>query len=165
MNASTLTKPVLGYGVTPLAEIAAISGLDFIRGIVEGKIKAPPIAEGLKYEMFEATEGSCVFKCFPGIEHLNPLGTVHGGYIATVMDSALACAVQTLCPIGYASTSIDLKINFVRPLLADSGPLYARAKVVHPGRQIATAEGRLEDAEGKLYAHGSQACSVFKIPV
>jgi len=113
--------------------------------------------------MIEASEGECVFKCFPGIEHLNPLGTVHGGYIATVMDSALACAVQTLCPVGYASTSIDLKLNFVRPLLAGSGPLFARAKVVHPGRQIATAEGRLEDANGKLYAHGNQACSIFKI--
>ncbi len=152
-----------GVGVTNVEDIARISGLDYMRGIVAGQFPVPPIGRVLQFRMIEADEGTVTFTGVPSADYLNPIGSVHGGYAATLLDSALACAVQTLCPVGYASTSIDLKINFVRAIRPDTGRLFARAEVVHPGRQIATAEGRLVDENGKLFAHGSQACSVFKI--
>ncbi|MFD0915749.1 PaaI family thioesterase [Pseudahrensia aquimaris] len=154
-----------GFGTTDPAEIVQLNGLQYLQGIIDGNFPAPTIGRALQFRLLEVSEGVCVFTGVPSEDHLNPLGVVHGGYAATLLDSAMACAVQTLCPVGFASTSIDLKVNFVRPITPQTGRLFARAKVVHPGRQVATAEGRLEDENGKLFAHGSQACSVFKLSV
>ncbi|MEL7229113.1 MAG: PaaI family thioesterase [Pseudomonadota bacterium] len=154
-----------GFGHATMAEMAALSGLDYLQAIVDGKFPAPTIGRALQYRLYEVGEGYANFTGVPTEDYMNPIGTVHGGYAATLLDSALACAVQTLCPVGYASTSVELKLNFVRPILPTTGRVYAKGKVVHPGRQIATAEARLEDENGKLYAHGTQTCSVFKIPL
>ncbi|MEP1205868.1 MAG: PaaI family thioesterase [Rhizobiaceae bacterium] len=158
-------QPALaGFGVVDVAEVRKISGLEFLQGIRDCKFPAPTISRAMNMRLTEAEEGLVSFSATPGADYLNPLGVVHGGFMATMLDSALGCCVHTLCPAGFASTSIDLKVNFVRPVTPDTGRLIATAKVVHPGRQIATCEGRLVDEQGKLYAHGSQACSIFKLP-
>ena len=153
-----------GFGVVDINDIRSLSGLEYLRGIVDGKFPAPTIGKTLQFRLCEVSEGVAVFTGVPTGDYLNPMGTVHGGYAATLLDSALACCVQTLCPAGYASTSVELKVNFVRPITAGTGRLYCRGTVIHPGRQIATSEAKLTDEAGKLYAHGTQTCSVFKIP-
>lgn len=152
-----------GFGVADVKEIAELTGLEYMNGIAKGEFPAPTMTRALQFRLSEVGEGTVVFTGIPGEDHLNPMGIVHGGYAATLLDSAMACAVQTLCGAGFASTSIDLKVNFVRPITTKTGRLFARGTVVHPGRQIATAEGRLEDENGKLFAHGAQACSIFKL--
>lgn len=154
-----------GFGVISHEVIASMSGLEFLQGIIEGKFPAPLMAQALQFRLLEVGEGTCTFTGIAKGNYLNPMGTTHGGYSATLLDSALGCCVHTLCPVGYACTSIELKVNFVRPILPETGRLFARAHVVHSGRQIATSEGRLEDENGKLYSHGSQTCSIFKIKV
>jgi len=153
-----------GFGVASIEEIRAISGIEYLRGVMEGKFPAPTIGRTLQFRLCEVGEGLAVFTGIPTEDYMNPMGTVHGGYAATLLDSALACSVHSLCPVGYASTSVELKINFVRPITPQTGRVYCRGTVVHPGRQLATAEARLVDEVGKLYAHGTQTCSVFKLP-
>jgi len=111
---------------------------------------------GLRFS--EVDEGSGVFMMEP-VEYLHtPIGVVHGGAAATLLDSAMACAIQTLAPAGVGYTTLELKVNYVRPLLTTTGPVRAEGKVIHAGRRIATAEGRVTDASGKLYAHGTTTC-------
>ncbi len=167
---SDSNRPAFAQGpaeanIITMQQIAKLSGLDCMKAICAGQLPGPAIGRTLNFKMHEVEEGMVSFIGVPSEDHYNPMGTVHGGFIATLLDSALACAVQTLCPVGYASTSVDLKINFVRPVFAATGPLTARGQVVHPGRQLATSEARLTDAAGKLYAHGTQTCSIFKIPI
>ncbi len=151
-------------GIVNMNDIREVSGLEYLRGIAEGRFPVPAMGRTLKFHLSEVGEGLAVFTGIPDADCLNPMGTVHGGYAATLLDSALACAVQTLCPPGYASTSIELKVNFVRPIKVDTGRLICRGNVVHPGRQIATSEAKLTNEAGKLFAHGTQTCSVFRIP-
>ena len=159
-------RPVpAGFGKVSLPDIANLSGLEFLQGILDGKFPAPTMGRALQFRLLEVGEGLAVFTGVPTADSLNPMGTVHGGYAATLLDSALGCCVQTLCPAGYASTSVELKVNFVRPITPEVGRLICRGTVVHPGRQIATCEARLVGENGKLYAHGSQTCSIFKLPV
>lgn len=152
-----------GFGVASIEEIRAISGLEFLRGVMEGKFPAPTMCRALQFRFCEIEEGTAVVTGIPTQDYMNPIGTVHGGYAATLLDSALACSIHTLCPAGYASTSVELKVNFVRPITPQTGRVYCRGTVIHPGRQLATAEARLVDEAGKLYAHGTQTCSVFKL--
>lgn len=156
--------PLMGFGAVDVSEIRKFSGLDFLRGIRDGAFPAPTICRAMNMRILDVEHGMVSFSATPGDGYLNPLGVVHGGFMATMLDSALGCSAHTLCPAGFASTSIDLKVNFVRSVTPDTGRLIARAEVVHPGRQIATVEGKLVDENGKLYAHGSQACSIFKLP-
>ena len=152
-------------GLAPMEEIAGLTGLEFLQGIVDGKYAQPGMGKTLNFRMVEVSKGIAIFEGHPGKAHLNPMGTVHGGYVSTLLDSALGCAAQTLCDRGFASTSVDLKVNMVRPIFPDTGRLICRAEIVHPGRQLTTVEGRVTDENGKLYAHGSQTCFVFKLPV
>jgi uncharacterized protein (TIGR00369 family) len=108
-------------------------------------------------------EGRAVFQGEPRREHLNPLGSIHGGYTATLLDSCMACAVHSTLPAGTGYTTVEIKINYVRPLLEATGPVRAEGRIIQPGRRIATAEGRLVDAAGKLYAHGTTTCLVFPL--
>ena len=153
-----------GFGIANIEDIRSLSGLDYLQGIVDGKFPAPPIGRALQFRLCEVGEGLAVFTGVPSADYLNPMGTVHGGYAATLLDSALGCCVQTLCPAGFASTSVELKVNFVRPIRPETGRLFCRGTVLHPGRQLATCEAKLTDEAGKLFAHGTQTCSVFKIP-
>lgn len=152
-------------GVIETAVAAKLSGLELMMAISKGELPGPSIGAAMNFRMVKVENGSVTFAGTPHEGLMNPIGTVHGGWAATILDSALACAVHTLCPVGYASTSVDLKVNFVRPILPSVGRLFAHGEVIHPGRQIATSHATLKDENGKLYAHGVQACSIFKIPV
>ncbi len=137
------------------------SGLDFLSEMIGGRLPQPPIAQTLDFRLAEAAEGTAVFEIDCSEFHYNPLGAVHGGVIATLLDSAMSCAVQTLLSAGQGYTTVEIKVNFVRPVLQDSGKLRCVGSVVHGGRRIATAEGKLVDEEGKLYAHGTTTCFIF----
>jgi len=137
------------------------SGLDFFSEMIGGRLPQPPIARTLDFALTEATEGTAVFEIDCSEFHYNPLGSAHGGVIATLLDSAMSCAVHTLLPAGSGYTTVEMKVNFVRPILADTGPLRCIGTVVHGGRRIATAEGKLIDSQGKLYAHGTTTCFIF----
>ncbi|WP_420627715.1 PaaI family thioesterase [Candidatus Leptofilum sp.] len=139
------------------------TGLDFFNNMIQGQLPQPPIAKTLDFALTEADEGTAVFEIDCSEFHYNPLGTVHGGVIATLLDSAMSCAVHTLLPAGSGYTTVEMKVNFVRPILADTGPLRCIGTIVHGGRRIATAEGKLVDANGKLYAHGTTTCFIFSV--
>lgn len=145
-------------GVPALEQIRALSGLQFLRGIIDGSLPSVPISTTLDFHLIEADEGRAVFMGTPSRAHYNPLGTVHGGWHATLLDSAMACAVQTLLAPGQGYTTLEIKINCVRALTDATGPVRAEGKIISSGRRSATAQGRLVDAAGKLYWHGTTTC-------
>lgn len=149
------TKKARDVGVTPLNVSRELSGLDFLRKLISGELPRAPISATLNFNLAEAEKGLAVFTGTPSLDHYNPLGGVHGGYTATLLDSCMACAVQTTLGAGYAYTTLEIKINYVRAISDKTGLLRAEGKVINAGRQIATAEGSLVDANGKLYAHGT----------
>lgn len=140
---------------------ATLSGLEFLQQIVRGEIPDPPITHTLDFYLLEVEPGRAVFQGLPAFAHYNPIATVHGGWHGTLLDSAMACAVQTLCEAGRAYTTLEFKIHCVRALTDQTGPVRAEGKVVASGRRMATAEGRLVDADGKLYSHGTTTCMLF----
>ena len=139
----------------------AMSGIDFLRAIRDARLPPPPFAVLLGMRLVEVESGRAVFEVLPAEQHYNPIGVVHGGLAMTLLDSAMACSVQTQIPAGTGYTTLEVKINLVRAITASSGRLRAIGKVVHMGSRIGTAEGRLEDASGKLYAHGTTTCIVL----
>jgi len=152
-----------GPGVSSIDTLRAQSGLDLLRGIIEGRVPRPPIADTLNFYLIEVERGRAVFQGTPKAAYLNPIGTIHGGWTATLLDSCMACAVHTTVPAGQGYTTVEFKLNLVRPVLPDTGPLRAEGKLINGGRKIATSEGRLVDASGKLYAHGTETCLVFPL--
>jgi uncharacterized protein (TIGR00369 family) len=139
----------------------ALSGIEFLRAVARGEIPPPPIALLLGFTLDEVEEGRVVFTAEPGEHHYNPIGVVHGGLAATMLDSAMGCAVHSRLPEGRAYTTLEIKVNFVRAIRRDSGRLRAEGQVVHMGGRVATAEGRLVDATGQLYAHATTTCMLF----
>jgi uncharacterized protein (TIGR00369 family) len=137
------------------------SGLEFLQSMMRGEIPSPPIARLIGFQLSEVSEGKAVFTCVPGEQHYNPIGAVHGGLAATLLDSAMGCAVQSMLPEGVGYTTAELHINLVRAISATTGLIRAEAEVIHSGRRMATAQGRIVDAQGKLYAHGSTTCLVL----
>jgi uncharacterized protein (TIGR00369 family) len=147
--------------VDPRASLAAgisLSGLDWLRAIVDGTIAQPPISATLGFEITEATEGRVVFVGHPGEHVYNPMGSVHGGYAAVMLDSALGSAVMTRLDAKTAYTTAQLGVHLVRPILADTGVIRAIGTVVHVGRRVATASAEIVDSEGRLLAHGTTTC-------
>ena len=151
-------------GVTPVNVLRELSGLEFLRKLISGELPHAPISATLNFDLAEVEKGFVVFTGTPTSAHYNPLGGVHGGYTATLLDSCMACAVHTTVEAGYAYTTLEIKINYVRAINDKTGLLRAEGKVINAGRQIATAEGRLVDANGKLYAHGATTCMIFPLP-
>jgi uncharacterized protein (TIGR00369 family) len=145
------------------AEMAAeMSGLEALEAIRDGRLPPPPIAELLGFRPLALGHGRAVFEATPDESHYNPIGVVHGGLAATMLDSAMGCAVQTTLPAGSGYTTLELKVNFVKPMTRDTGPVRCEGRVVHGGRTVATAEGRVIAQEtGKLLAHGTATCLVF----
>src|SRR5712691_2520382 len=139
-----------------------ISGIAYLRALQSGELPPPPVAVLLDMWITEVSEGRVVFAVDPAEYHYNPLGTVHGGIMATLLDSALGCAVQSMLPAGTSYTTLELKVNYLRPITAKTGTIYAEGKIIHVGGRIATAEGRLTDAAGKLYAHGTTTCIIMR---
>jgi uncharacterized protein (TIGR00369 family) len=140
----------------------SISGIAFLRAMQSGELPPPPFAALLGIWITEVSEGRVVFATEPSEYHYNPLGTVHGGVIATLLDSALGCAVQSMLPAGTSYTTLELKVNYLRPITEKTGTVYAEGKIIHLGGRIATAEARLTDAKGKLYAHATTTCIILR---
>jgi uncharacterized protein (TIGR00369 family) len=153
-----------GVGLANPADIAGLTGLQQMQAMLDGKLPYPHIAQTLDFSLVEVGEGRAVFQGQPQLKHYNPLGTVHGGWYATLLDSAVGCAVHTAMPVGRAYTTAELSVNIVRAASHKSGPLRAIGTVVHAGRQLATAEGRIVGPDGKLYAHATTTCLVFEVP-
>ncbi len=153
-----------GVGLANPADIAGLTGLQQMQAMLEGRLPYPHIAHTLDFSLVEVGEGRAVFQGQPQLKHYNPLGTVHGGWYATLLDSAVGCAVHTAMPVGRAYTTAELSVNIVRAASFKSGPLRAIGTVVHAGRQLATAEGRIVGPDGKLYAHATTTCLVFEVP-
>lgn len=145
----------------PLATLAQRAGLDLMRGILSGDLPGAPIAKVLNFFPVEIDDGRAVFEGRPHPDFFNPIGSVHGGWTATLLDSCVACAVHSALPAGKGYTTVELKVNFVRAVMPDSGPLRAEGKVIHVGGRLGTAEGRLTDAAGRLYAHATTTCLIF----
>jgi len=142
---------------------ATMSGIEYLSAILAGEVPPPPIAVTLRMGPIEVGEGRIVFSGDPGEEHYNPIGVVHGGYAATLLDSALGSAVHSTLPAGVGYTSLGLEVKYVRPITRDTGRVVCEAKVVYRGRRQATAEANLTAAEsGKLLAHGTSTCMILE---
>jgi len=145
------------------AEIAALSGLEFLQGVLEGRFPAPPICTPMSFHMTAIAPGRAVFRGTPGPDLMNPIGSIHGGWCATLLDSCMSCAVQSMLPKGTLYTTLEFKVTLLRPLFADSPPVEAVGTAIHVGRRAGTAEGRITGIEdGKTYATGTASCIVFE---
>lgn len=140
-----------------------ISGLDYLLAIKNGNVKQPPAARLLGYGIREAEQGRAVFELEVAEYHFNPFATVHGGILSTLLDSAMTAAVLSTLEIGLTCSTLEMKVNFVRPVAQTAGAVLAEGKVIHVGSRIATAEGRLLDREGRLYAHGVSTCAISQV--
>jgi uncharacterized protein (TIGR00369 family) len=149
------------YGVVAPEAIVSQDGLAFLQSIISGKSPHPPICELLGFHLTEAEHGRATFEGLPEYRHYNPISTVHGGFSATLLDSAVGCAVFSTLAKGEAWTTLELKVNFVRAITKDIGPVRAEGRLIHRGRSLATAEGDLKDRAGKLYAHSTTTCMIF----
>jgi uncharacterized protein (TIGR00369 family) len=151
------------YGVTPTEIMASMAGVDFVRAIFEGRLPAPPIMQTV--EPFDSTaEPGVVFHSLPGFRHYNPIGSVHGGYAATLLDSAMGLAIHTALPPGSGYTTLEFKVSFIRGMTEDTGTVRTEGRTLNVGRRTATAEARITDAQGRLLAHATTTCLVFEIP-
>jgi len=151
-------------GVATLADLRSRSGTQFFEAIGNGTLPTPPIGHTLDFWPVEWESGRMVFQGMPALAYYNPLGSVHGGWIAALLDSAVGCAIHSTLAAGKAYTTVELKVSYVRAVTVETGPLRAEGKVIHVGGQIGTAEGRLFDATGKLYAHATTTCLIFPLP-
>ncbi len=149
------------YGIVAPKVALGLSGLEFLNQIVRGELPSPPFAKTAAMNLIEVSEGRAVFEAHPAETFFNPMGTIHGGWIATVLDSSLGCAVHTTLAAGQLYSTVELSVRLVRKVMPQSGPMTCEGKIVHQGRRIATADARLLDCDGKLAAHGSATCLIF----
>jgi uncharacterized protein (TIGR00369 family) len=149
------------YGVVPVQTLLQHDGITFLRGLISGEFPAPPITRTLGFTLSEVEPGRAVFSGEPQERHYNPIGTVHGGFAMTLLDSALACAIHSTLAKGETYTTLEIKVNLVRPLTKDTGLVRAEGRVLHRGRTLGTSEGDIKDADGKLYAHATTTCMIF----
>jgi uncharacterized protein (TIGR00369 family) len=157
------TRTVTWEDPRPLAEAGrGVPGLEFLQRIVSGELSPPPFAALLDFDLVEVSEGRATFAVNPAEYHYNPIGVVHGGLAATLLDSALGCAVHSMLPAGAGYTTLEIKVNFIRAMTAETGRVRCEAKIVHSGARTATAEGRIVDEAGKLYAHGTTTCLILR---
>jgi uncharacterized protein (TIGR00369 family) len=153
-----------GPGLASPEQLAGKTGLEVLQAMVRGEIPFAEIAKTLDFTLMEVSEGRAVFQGTPRTQHLNPLGTIHGGWFATLLDSALGCSVHTMMPPGRGYTTAELSVNYVKGLTPRVARVRAEGKVIHCGRQLATAEALLVGPDGTLYAHATTTCLVFEIP-
>ncbi|ATL70084.1 PaaI family thioesterase [Nocardia terpenica] len=157
------SKTVTWYDPVATARVGAtMSGLEYLRAVAEGELPNAPISATLGgMTAFTVSEGEVAFTCVPDESVYNPIGTVHGGVVCTLLDSAVGCAVHTLLPPGVGYSSVELKVSYLRPIHASTGPVHVRGWVTKPGRRIAFAEGDVRDSGGKLLATASSSLLVF----
>ena len=151
-------------GIAKPGAIKETGGLEFLQRIFDGELPSPLIGETLDFVPIEAERGRVVFQGRPSKRHYNPLGSVHGGYFCTLLDSALGCAIHSTLPRGMGYTTLELKVNLIRPLNDKVGPVRAEGKTVHVGSRVGIAEATITDVDGKLYAHATTTCLIFPVP-
>ena len=151
------------YGTVSADRQKEMSGLAFVRGLADGTLPLNTIAETLGYDIAEAEVGRVVVAAAPGEKHLNPAGTVHGGLAATMLDSCMGLAIQSMLEAGLGSTTLEFKISFLKPITRETGPIRAVGTVISRGRRVGTAEGRLTDSNGRLLVHGTTTCLIFEV--
>ena len=156
-------QPKRTYGTIPLETIRSMSGIDLMSAIRDGRLPSAPISEALDFYLETVEPGFIVFVGRPNLSHYNPIGSVHGGYAGTLLDSCMGCAVQTTLEAGQGYTTLEYKVHLVRPILADTGPVRAEGRLIHPGKRAATAEGRMLDSKGRVLAHGTTTCLIFPL--
>lgn len=147
----------------PLEEARKLSGMDFINKIFHGEFPAPPMSRLMDFRGIHVEKGRAVFEGIPSMDHYNPIGSVHGGYAATLLDSCMGCSVHSMLEAGSGYTTLEFKVNFVRAITSKTGRVLAEGKVVHFGKRTATAEGWIRDEAGNLLAHGTTTCLIFPI--
>lgn len=152
-----------GAGVTAADVAARLSGLELMQAMLDGRLPYPVIGQTMDFLLIDVAHGRAVFQGTPGGRFFNPLGTVHGGWYATLLDSALGCCVHTALPAGKSYTTLELTVNLIRAIRPDVQRVRAEGRVIHVGGQTATAEARLLGPDGRLYAHGSTTCLIFDI--
>ena len=143
-------------------ERRGLSGLEYMRQLMTGEREPSGMARLMNMRLVEVEEGRAVFAVEPDERHYNGIGIAHGGLAATLLDSATGCAINTMMPAGKVFTTLEMKINYVRPMRRETGEVRCEAEVLHAGGRVATAEGRITDASGKLYAHGTATCMLFR---
>ena len=157
------TRTVSWEDPRSVAEVGrTLSGLEYLRKIIAGELPGAPIAALLNFDITELGEGRAVFAVKPAEYHYNPIGVVHGGLAATLLDSAMGCAVHSTLPAGAGYTTLEIKVNYVRPMTSETERVRCEASVIHVGGRTATAQGRIVDDSGKLYAHGTTTCIIFR---
>src|SRR3989441_2836218 len=139
-----------------------MSGLEYMRKMMTGELPPSGMVQLLGLKLVEVSEGRAVFTVQPDERHYNGLGIAHGGLAAALLDSALGCAINAMMPAGKVFTTLEMKINYVRPITRERGELRCEANIIHAGGRVATAEGRITDEDGKLYAHGTATCMLFR---
>jgi uncharacterized protein (TIGR00369 family) len=145
------------------AAVASLSGLDYLKAIRESIISPPPVANLVGYKICDVDNGYAAFELDPEECHYNPFATVHGGILSTLLDTAMTSSVLSTLAEGFSCTTIEIKINFVKPVTADTGILKCEARPLHVGKKLATVEGKIKDKNGVLRAHGVSTCSIFKV--
>jgi len=139
-----------------------MSGIEYLRKLLTGELPPSGMVQLLGLKLVEVSEGRAVFAIQPDERHYNGLGIAHGGLAATLLDSALGCAINSMMPAGKTFTTLEMKVNYVRPIRRERGELRCEANVIHAGGRVATAKGRIIDEDGKLYAHGTATCILFR---
>lgn len=158
------TRTVTWEDPCALAKAAeGLSGLEYLQKIISGELPAPPIGALMNFRISELSEGHAVFTVGPAEYHYNPIGVVHGGVAATLLDSAMGCAVHSTLPAGASYTTLDIKVNDIRPMTAETGRVRREANIIHVGGRTATAEGRIVDEKGKLYATAPRRALSFAV--
>jgi uncharacterized protein (TIGR00369 family) len=137
-------------------------GIEYLHAIRDGRVPAPPIAQTVDMRLVEVEEGRAVFECKPAEYHYNPLGVVHGGLAATLLDSAMGCAVHSTLPVGAGFTTLEIKVSYLRALTSQIGTVRAEGWIIKAGGRVAVAEGRVIDAAGDLYAHATTTCLILR---
>lgn len=157
------TRTVIWNDPAPaLQALQTMSGIAHLKAMQSGELPPPPFISLVGMALVDVSEGRVVFSAEPAEYHYNPLGTVHGGIVATLLDSAMGCAVQSLLPAGTGYTTLEIKVNYLRSITSATGTVTCEGNIIHLGGRIATAEARVTDATGKLYAHGTTTCILLR---
>jgi uncharacterized protein (TIGR00369 family) len=153
----------VGFGVIPPEKARTMDAIDVFKELLAGRLPAPPICQALGFQLAEVDPGRAVFTYRPVFDHYNPLGSVHGGVAATLLDSAMGCAIHSTLKAGQGFTTLEIKVSYVRAMSDKTGLVRAEGKVISAGSRVATAEGRLVDASGKLLAHATTTCLILSL--
>ncbi|MDY7578398.1 PaaI family thioesterase [Herbaspirillum sp. RTI4] len=151
-------------GIAGMEALKAGTGMEFLQRIWDGELPSLYMGHTLDFVPVEGEPGRIVFQGTPGVQHYNPLGSVHGGYFCTLLDSALGCAVHSMLPKGVGYTTLELKVNLIRAMTAKTGPVRAEGKIIQIGKQVGVAEANIVDVDGKIYAHATTTCLIFPLP-